>query len=449
MESARFPEGCTDKKTESEIRMIKESMRILAAGLLFMGTAGPSIAQTGEDPSVFTMDNFVQQVLERNPSLAADQAAIDAGLLKVPQAGALPDPMVGFSLMNIPVTTFRFNQEPMTMKQLTATQGFPAPGVLGARTAVAEAGVEIAESQLIVTSEQLAQTAKRAFLDLYFLYESISIVTENQALLQQFVENAETRYMTGLGIQQDVLKAQLEHSRLTERLIILEEMRVGLVSKLNALRDRPAGTLMADLALPDQMPDLLTTNELAEVADEKNPLIARSRAMVDQRGTVIELAIRLRRPSWSISTAYAQRDGGRRDLITGMVGVQIPIYAGRKQDMAIEEARSRMAEANYRLRNVQLQVESTIERLASELRRSTRLMELYADQIIPQSEGVLISSLAGYRVDEVDFLTLIAAQTTLFNYQLEAVRVTTEYYRQLADLEAVTGTSLEELGREQ
>lgn len=117
--------------------------------------------------------------------------------------------------------------------------------------------------------------------------------------------------------------------------------------------------------------------------------------------------------------------------------------------MAIEEARSRMTEANYRLRNVQLQVESTIERLASELRRSTRLMELYADQIIPQSEGVLISSLAGYRVDEVDFLTLIAAQTTLFNYQLEAVRVTTDYYRQLADLEAVTGTSLEELGREQ
>ncbi len=449
MESVRLPEGCTDRKTESEIRMIKESMRILAAGFLVMGTAGSSIAQTGEDPSVFTMDHFVQQVLERNPALAADQAAIDAGLLKVPQAGALPDPMVGFSLMNIPVTTFRFNQEPMTMKQLTATQGFPAPGVLGARTAVAEAGVEIAESQLTVTREQLAQTAKRTFLDLYFLDESISIVTENQALLQQFVENAETRYITGRGIQQDVLKAQLEHSRLTERLIILEEKRVGLVSKLNALRDRPTGTLMADLALPDHMPDLPTTDELAEIADERNPLIARFRAMVDQRGTAIELAIRLRRPSWSISTAYAQRDGGRRDLITGMVGVQIPIYAGRKQEMAIEEARSRMTEANYRLRNVQLQVESTIERLASELRRSTRLMELYADQIIPQSEGVLISSLAGYRVDEVDFLTLIAAQTTLFNYQVEAVRVTTEYHRQLADLEAVTGTSLEELGREQ
>ena len=334
------------------------------------------------------------------------------------------------------------------MKQLTATQGFPAPGVLDARTAIAEAGVEIAESQLTVTSELLAQTAKRAFLDLYFLDESISIVTENQALLQQFVENAETRYMTGRGIQQDVLKAQLEHSRFTERLIILEEKRVGQVSKLNALRDRPAGTSIADLALPDQMPDLPATDELAEVADERNPSIVRSRAMVDQRGTAIELAIRLRRPSWSISTAYAQRDGGRRNLITGMVGVQIPIYAGRKQDMAIEESRSRLSEANYRLRNVQLQVESTIERLASELRRSTRLMELYAEQIIPQSEGVLTSTLAGYRVDEVDFLTLIAAQTTLFNYQLEAVRVITEYHRQLADLEAVTGTSLEELGGE-
>ena len=448
MESETF-NHVSSHPEDSGIRMARNSFQLIIVGLVLLGTTRQAIAQAGEDPAVVSMDGFVQQVLVRNPVLAADRAAVEAGLLRVPQVGALPDPMVGLSLMNIPVTTFRLDQEPMTMKQLTVTQGFPAPGVLRARTAVADAGVQIAERQLVLTREQLVQVAKNAYLGLYFLDESISIVAENQALLQQFVRNAEIRYTTGRGIQQDVLKAQLEHSRLTERLIILEEMRVGLVSRLNALRDRPADTPIAELTLPRDIPGLFEPDKLKEAAEEKSPALARARAMVEQRQTSVELAQRLRLPSWSLSTAYAQRDGGRRDFITAVVGVQIPIYAGRKQNKAVEEARSRVAEANYRLRDVQLQIESTVEKLASELRRSRRLMELYADQILPQAEGVLTSTLAGYRVDQVDFLTLIAAQTTLFNYQLEAVRVTTEYHRRLADLEAVTGTPLDELQGEQ
>ena len=432
---------------ENGIGMLKISCRILIACLVLSGAGKQGIAQTAGDPASLSMDEFVQQVLERNPAIAADQAAIDAGMLRIPQAGALPDPMVSFSLMNIPVSTFRLNQEPMTMKQLTVTQGFPARGVLGARSAVAEAGVQVASSQLHLTGEQLRQKAKNAYLNLYFLGESISIVTENQALLQQFVQNAETRYTTGRGIQQDVLKAQLEHSRLTEKLIILEERRVGLVGQLNAMRDIPAGTPIELLTIPAGIPKTFTIEDLSEAASEQNPALAKARAMIDQRQTSVELMRRLRRPSWSVSTAYGQRDGGRRDFITGMVGVVVPIRAGRKQDKAVEEAQAMLTEAQYRLHSVELQIESIIENLASELNRSRRLVELYAGQILPQAEGVLTSALEGYRVDQVDFLTLIAAQATLFNYQLEAVRVTTDYHRQMADLEAVTGTSLDDLAR--
>lgn len=419
----------------------------MIACLLLHGTGKQVIAQTAGNSASLSMDAFVQQVLERNPAIAADQAAIDAGMLKVLQVGTLPDPMVSFSLMNIPVSTFNLNQEPMTMKQLTVTQGFPARGVLGARSAMAEAGVQVASSQLHLTREQLRQKAKSAYLNLYLLRESISIVTENQALLEQFIQNAETRYTTGRGIQQDVLKAQLEHSRLTEKLIILEERRTGLVGQLNAMRDMPSGTPIDLLTIPAAIPETFTVEDLSEAAREQNPALARARAMVDQKQTSIELARKLRRPKWSVSTAYGQRDGGRRDFITGMVGVVVPIRAGSKQDKAVEEAQARLTEAQYRLRSVELQIESIIENLASELSRSRRLVELYAGQILPQAEGVLTSALDGYRVDQVDFLTLFAAQATLFNYQLEAVRVTTDYHRQIADLEAVTGTSLDDLAR--
>jgi outer membrane protein TolC len=439
---------CIEVQKGNGIRMLNNRFRILTACLVLLITGKQGIAQTGTGPASLSMDEFVQQVIDRNPAIAADQAVIEASISKIPQVGTLPDPMVSFSLMNIPVTTFKLNQEPMTMKQFTITQGFPARGVLDARTAVAEAGVLVASGQLHLTSEQLRQQAKNSFLNLFFLDESISIVTENQALLQQFIQNAETRYTTGRGIQQDVLKAQLEHSRLTEKMIILEDRRIGLVSQLNAMRDMSVDTPIKMLTLPTGIAELLTAEELSETANEKNPTMVKARAIVEQRRTSILLAERLRRPSWSVSTAYGQRDGGRRDFISGMVGVVVPIRAGRKQDKAVEEAHARLTEAHYRLRSAELQIESTIESLAGELNRSRRLMELYAGQILPQAEGVLTSALEGYRVDQIDFLTLLAAQTTLFNYQLEAIRVTTDYHRQLADLEAVTGTSLDELTRQ-
>ncbi len=440
-----FIHSGSDRQKDKGRRMTHTRSSLILSGIVLFGLTSQASAQQNQETDPLVMDVFVSQVLERNPALAADTAVLEARQQRVPQVGLLPDPMVGFSLMNIPVSTFRFNQEPMSMRQLTVTQGFPAPGVLRTRTEVAEAGVEIAERQLILAEEQLEQWARNTFLNLYFLDESVAIATENQALLQIFIQNTETRYQTGRGIQQDVLKAQLEHSRLTERLIILAEQRVGMVSRLNALRAMPSDTPIPSLTLPETTSGRLDADALKEAAGRNNPVLEKARAQIHQRQTAVELARRLRRPSWSASTSYAERGAGRRDFITAMVGVQIPVYLGQKQDKAVEEAGSLLAEAEHRLRDLEFQVEATVERLASELRRSRQLMALYADQILPQAEGVLTSVLAGYRVDTVDFLTLIAAQTTLFNYQLASVRVTTDFHKQVADLEAVLGSSLDTL----
>ncbi|MFO7768056.1 MAG: TolC family protein [bacterium] len=414
------------------------SIQILALfGLLL---AAPARAQEGSVGPPLAVGEYVEQVLDRNPGLSSMVSAIEAAEERVPQAGALPDPMVGFSLMSLPLDTFVFDQEPMTQKQLTLSQAFPAPGVRGARSTVAEAGVETSRLMLDRTREELRKQARLTWLDLYFLDERIRVVQENQALLDQFVQVAETRYRTGSGIQQDVLKAELERSRLTERLIGLEEQRSGLVSRLNALRDMPLSTPVRAAPITAEGGQMLApADSLAVRAMEHSPALLVARAERERRQAAIDLAERMRLPNWSASASYGQRDGGRPDFLTAMVSVQVPLWAGSKQDRAVREEEARLTQRDYRIRDMELQIQGEVERLVAELRRTRRLTDLYTEQILPQSEGVLSSTLSGYRVDQVDFLTLLSAQTTLFNYQLEAVRVEVDARRRTAELEALVG----------
>ena len=57
---------------------------------------------------------------------------------EAPFSGSLQDPVVGIGLLNLPVDTFDFDQEPMTQKQLFASQKFPWFGTLDLRQQASE-----------------------------------------------------------------------------------------------------------------------------------------------------------------------------------------------------------------------------------------------------------------------------------------------------------------------
>ncbi len=124
--------------------------------------------------------------------------------------------------------------------------------------------------------------------------------------------------------------------------------------------------------------------------------------------------------------------------------VQIPLWSDRKQSQAVEEQEALVREARYRLQDIELGISDSIHRLQTRFEESRRLIRLYASEIVPEAEGVLNSALAGYQVGQVDFLSLLSAQATLFNYQLESIRVMTDYHRHLIEMEAIIGTPIPE-----
>jgi outer membrane protein TolC len=131
--------------------------------------------------------------------------------------------------------------------------------------------------------------------------------------------------------------------------------------------------------------------------------------------------------------------GSRADLFSVMLGVKIPLYAGRKQSRAISQQTAEVAKNRYALIDEKSAVRSAIATAITDYQKSREQNELFSTGIIPQAEQTVQSMLAAYQVSEVDFLNLVRSQMTLFNYELLYWKSFSEANQALSRLEAAVG----------
>ena len=218
-----------------------------------------------------------QEALEfallHNQGLAATRSQADA-LGNVPaQANALPDPMLGFNAINLPTDTFDLDQEPMTQMQVALSQTFPFPGQRGLRRDAAEHDASAATQGVLEQQLQIAAKVRGTWWQIAYLDQALEIIQQNQQLMRDFVEIALTKYKVGKGLQQDVLLAQLELSKLINRQLPLEGMRDAAETDLNALMDRPPSEPIRLAAKTENigLPELPLQAELLENALDSRP----------------------------------------------------------------------------------------------------------------------------------------------------------------------------------
>ena len=88
------------------------------------------------------------------------------------------------------------------------------------------------------------------------------------------------------------------------------------------------------------------------------------------------------------------------------------------------------------------QIYFDLENTRSGIAKNSQLIKLYKTEVLPQAEQSVESALIGYRTDKIDFLTLINNQITQFNYELDYYRALSDYNKDIANLEFLTGTEL-------
>jgi len=407
----------------------------------------PAFILSQESDSIVGLPDLIEEGINNNPDLLATYHNWQADLAKVPQAGALPDPQLSFNLLNMPVNTFDFNQEPMTGKQIALMQMFPFPGKQGLREDIAEAGARISKAKYWEFWNQLKKNVVLTYYDIFLIDKSIEITLKNRELIRQFTHIAETKYTVGKGLQQDVLKSQVELSQMEDKILTLQQKRETLVARMNALLNRKPGSPFGKTIEPVADSLNLSLDSLKALSDGNRPLFHAWQAMLQQSEKKVKLSKKDYLPDFSLGVAYTQREQlqngmGGVDFVSGMFSMNLPIYFWKKQDKKFEESQYSEKMVQDKFADVRNQVYFNLDKTASEVKKNYRLMDLYKKGIIPQATQSLNSAISGYQTDMVDFLTLLNNQITLFNFELDYYRILKDYVKGIAELEAETGTNL-------
>jgi cobalt-zinc-cadmium efflux system outer membrane protein len=404
----------------------------------------PAIAEeagTGEN-----LARLIDTALANNPEIKASEARWQMFRNRVRHEGRLEDPMLMLKIQNGIVTDpLNFKKDGMTQKVIGLSQQLPFWGKRGLREEVAAKEAESYKWAVEERKLELTRMVKETFYQLYFVDKSLEIVARNIRILDDFTTLAETRYSVGQGAQQDVFKAQVERSKMLDMRISLEGQRKSLQANLNALLYRPADTPVGRIPEPEIKPLPLSSAQLKGVAIDNRPLLKSLDALIEKGQAGNKLAEKEFYPDFTVSLEYMQRDpvGDEpgNDMYSLGVTFNLPVYRHHRHEM-LAEADASVRMAAEELNSLKNSIDSGISDLLAQLERRRKLVELYRTGIIPQAEQSLESAAIGYRVNKVDFLTLLDSRMTLFNYEREIYDSLADYQMKKAQLEALIGKEI-------
>jgi len=409
----------------------------------------PFSSPAQSEKRVLNLDQLVDEALQNNPEILAANKRWEAFKEKVPQVKALEDPMLGFGIINLP-TNFSFKDEDMTMKELSISQRFPFPGKRPLMKEMAEKEAEAVYTEIQEKANRIIKQVKATYYELSYNYRSTEITQRNKEILETFVKIAETQYAVGMGIQQDVLKAHVEVSKMVDELIMLGQRKRALEAKMIALLNWSPETQVGkpEEVIFRKLP--ITIEEFQKMALEVNPTLKGMKKMIEAKEKAYALAKREYYPDFDIRFAYGQRNNGpemkRRDMLTGMVEINIPIFYKSKQDRKLAETKADILTTEAQYQAMKNEILFMITDMGSMIQRGERQLELYKTGIIPQASLQISSAMSAYRVNKADFMTLLDSQMTLYRYELEYHQALTEYEKNVASLEAIVGKQLFQKG---
>ena len=396
------------------------------------------------EPGDAQLQQLIAEAARNNPEIRAAGNERLAAQHRVSPAGALDDPMLEAGLINALLPNPRSNREDMTMKMLGLSQRFPFPGKRDLRQSVASRDAESVAHAYQETVNRVVRDVRTTYVDLAYIAESARLVEKNKHNLGQFLRISESRYAVGQGTQADVLKAQTQLSKMADELLKLGRERQAMEAELTRALGRgadtgvpvPATLTLREAALPLEM--------LREAALRNRPQLRALRSLIERNGKTLDLARRDYYPDFDVKVAYGQRDktpdGMRRDdMLSFTVAINLPIWHETKRDPRVAEA---VAMRDQSMEMYQAQVNELYSKLRQQVagaEQGLRSARLYETAILPQARLALESSLAAYRVNRTDFLSLLDSQMTVLNFEVAYAAALAGYNKALAEIDLLTG----------
>ncbi len=407
-------------------------------------SVGMSTGPTGGGTDVLA--RLVATALENNPELNALDNERRAARHRIAPAGALDDPMLEAGIVNLPVESWRFNREDMTMKMIGMSQRLPYPGKRELRTQIATKEAGTADLNYRETMNRIARDVKVGFFDLAYTLRSAELVERNRLVLDHFLRLAESRYALGQATQADVLKAQTQLAKMLDESFRVQRERSSIEAELARVVGRPE--LIAELApgLPEVGHAALDLGALEASALDRRPQLGALQSTLERTQVAIELARKDYLPDFDVRVQYGQRDRApdgmrREDMLSVTVAVSLPVWRAAKLDPKLAEAQAMRDQVASMHRAQASELRARLRQQVALAEQSQRTLRLYDTSILPQSHLTVEAALSAYRVNRVDMLTLLDNQMAIYGFELNRAQAIASYHKALAEIDFLTGNS--------
>ena len=420
--------------------MSKRIFLLILSLILFLSPV-LSFADNSDKQKV-SLNFLIDEALKNNPQIQAAKFRYEAAKSRVKLLRTLEDPKLEFEYDTITAdmdAVMRGKTSPM--RTFSISQEFPFPTKLFLRRAAAQKESASYEQEYKETVHKVIKDVKEGFFQLFLNNKKTQITNENLDLLNQFIDIANKKYSLSKVGQQDSLRAQVEYSKLSNQLVLLqqEEMisRAILISLLNRSSDTEIGILEEGsnktLALDEEATIKLAKDSRSELQSFKE--------MVRKSEIDLSLAKQEYLPNFMIKYKHEERNGSAGSW-AGMLGVTIPFWFWEKQDSFVKEAKANVevVKADYRATEnlVLFEVRSSYAKFEA----AKKLVSIYETGVLPQAQAALETARIGYQAGKINFLDLLDSQRALKEFQIEYFESLANLEIDLANLERSVGTEL-------
>ncbi len=385
-----------------------------------------------------------QLALEADPLIKRYSASSRSHDAESSANGTLPDPKLRLGMFNVPLDSFSTTEDPSTQLRIGIQQEFPRGDTTDLKQQQSKWLAQAAMAQANDEKLKLLMNVRDAYLNLYYEIKAGNIVNETRELFVKLAKITEDQYAAGRVNQQDVIRADLELSRLEDRATKIQgnedEYRAYLAQWVG---DIAWQDIDSDFPVLPEVPDNVDINELLT----QHPSVMAETAKVEASRTMIEVTRQDYKPGVGAFVEYRKRFGenadgsDRSDMMAAMVTVDIPLFTENRQDKNVA-AREESANAARYSRDDRLRVlKRKLEKDRAIYRRLGERELIYKNKLVSSAANNAEASLNAYQSGVTEFTTLMRAGITELDVRLENLRIKVDRLRTRARLLYITGDS--------
>ncbi|MDD4202329.1 MAG: TolC family protein [Candidatus Omnitrophica bacterium] len=391
-----------------------------------------------------TLPELIAEVLENNPGVLGAYSQWKAAEYRIGQSQSLPDPMLQYTYYGESVETRVGPQE----NKYSISQKIPFPAKLGMKGVVESKKAQMAREKFEAITREIIKRVQFVYYDIYWVDKAIQLIEEEKSTLKKMESVARKKYELNTASQQDVIKAQVELSKIINKIMFFQQNRTSLNAELNSLLNRDKNKEFGSVEefVPEEFNYKL--NELHEIAKETRQELLAARLDIERAEYEKSLAQMDYIPDLTFGFEYIQVGKGQtnqpndgQDAWMSSFSINIPIWFNRLSDQ-LNEKKALIDASKKNYEDIENRVYYEVEDMFFKIMTYKDVVSLYKTALLPQTDQAFEATRTAYETDTVDFLNWLDSERVLLQTRLAYYKAIVDYQKSIAYLERVVGQDL-------